>query len=146
MRFFISIIATFLLLACSRTVYVPVKTETTETVTVRDTVVRVKLEKEYVRQSIPDTTSTLETDRSKSTATWANGVLTHDLEDKNVEVPVKVLYRDRVVTEEKEVPVEVVKEKEPPWYWKYGVIALLAILLIYLAKDMLKEAIRKNGL
>ena len=47
--------------ACSRKIYIPVEKTVTVTETVRDTVVQVQIEKEYVKNITPDTTSTVET-------------------------------------------------------------------------------------
>ena len=43
--------------ACSRKIYIPVEKTVTVTETVRDTVVQVQIEKEYVKNITPDTTS-----------------------------------------------------------------------------------------
>lgn len=59
-----------LVAACSRKIYIPVEKTVTVTETVRDTVVQVQLEKEYVKVITPDTTSTVETKYARSTATY----------------------------------------------------------------------------
>lgn len=59
-----------LVASCSRKIYIPVEKTVTVTETVRDTVVQVQLEKEYVKVITPDTTSTVETKYARSTATY----------------------------------------------------------------------------
>ena len=69
-----------LVAACSRKIYIPVEKTVTVTETVRDTVVQVQLEKEYVKVITPDTTSTVETKYARSTATYhGEPLLTHTL-------------------------------------------------------------------
>ena len=88
-----------LVAACSRKIYIPVEKTVTVTETVRDTVVQVQLEKEYVKVITPDTTSTVETKYARSTATYhgESGLLEHDIENKQDSIPVKVVYKDREV-------------------------------------------------
>lgn len=107
-----------LVAACSRKIYIPVEKTVTVTETVRDTVVQVQLEKEYVKVIIPDTTSTVETKYARSTATYhgQSGLLEHDIENKQDSIPVKVVYKDREVIKEVPAPypVEVEKKVEVP--------------------------------
>ena len=103
-----------LVASCSRKIYIPVEKTVTVTETVRDTVVQVQLEKEYVKVITPDTTSTVETKYARSTATYhgESGLLEHDIENKQDSIPVKVVYKEKEVV--KEVPVEVEKKVEVP--------------------------------
>ena len=83
-----------------------------ETVTVRDTAF-VELPVIVEKIQTLDTTSTLENDYAKSEATVTAGILSHSLETKPAQLPVPVekeivyrdsiVFRDRVVTEVKEV-------------------------------------------
>ena len=104
--------------ACSRKIYIPVEKTVTVTETVRDTVVQVQIEKEYVKNITPDTTSTVETKYARSTATYhgQSGLLEHDIENKQDSIPVKVVYKDREVIKEipAPYPVEVEKKVEVP--------------------------------
>ena len=90
----------------------------TVTETVRDTVVQVQLEKEYVKVITPDTTSTVETKYARSTATYhgESGLLEHDIENKQDSIPVKVVYKEKEVVKEVPAPypVEVEKKVEVP--------------------------------
>lgn len=74
-----------------------------------DTVL-VTLPPQFAERTTPDTTSTLENDYAKSTATiLPNGLLFHNLETKQTPVPVPTKKteekRDSVVYREKEIPV-----------------------------------------
>lgn len=104
--------------ACSRKIYIPVEKTVTVTETVRDTVVQVRIEKEYVKNITPDTTSTVETKYARSTATYhgESGLLEHDIENKQDSIPVKVVYKDKEVIKEipAPYPVEVEKKVEVP--------------------------------
>ncbi len=83
-----------------------------ETVTVHDTAY-VELPVIIEKIQTLDTTSTLENDYAKSEATVTAGILSHSLETKPAQLPVPVekeivyrdsiVFRDRVVTEVKEV-------------------------------------------
>lgn len=107
-----------LVAACGRKIYIPVEKTVTVTETVRDTVVQVQLEKEYMKVITPDTTSTVETKYARSTATYhgQSGLLEHDIENKQDSIPVKVVYKDREVIKEVPAPypVEVEKKVEVP--------------------------------
>lgn len=89
--------------------YIPVEKKVTVTETVRDTVVKVRTEKEYVKQTVPDTTSTVETKYARSTAVWHGdtGMLEHTIENKPDSIEVTVQYVDRRVEVEKPVPYPV---------------------------------------
>lgn len=102
--------------SCSRKIYVPVEKTVTVTETVRDTVVQVQIEKEYVKNITPDTTSTVETKYARSTATYhgQSGLLEHDIENKSDSIPVKVVYKDREVITEVPAPYPVEVEKKVP--------------------------------
>ena len=75
----------------------------------RDTVVEVQLEREYVKQVIPDTTSTVETKYARSTAIWHGDTetLEHSIENKPDSIPVRIQYIERKEVIEKPVPYPV---------------------------------------
>lgn len=104
--------------ACSRKIFIPVEKTVTVTETVRDTVVQVQIEKEYVKSITPDTTSTIETKYARSTATYhgESGLLEHNIENKQDCIPVKVVYKDKEIVKEVPAPypVEVEKKVEVP--------------------------------
>lgn len=108
-----------------------------------DTVL-VTLPPQSVERMTADTTSTLETDYAKSTATiLPNGLLFHNLETKQSPVPVPTKKteesRDSVAYVEKEIPVPYPVETEVnrlTWFQQaqiYGcrvLVALLAVLAL----------------
>lgn len=98
------------LMSC-RAKYIPVEKKVTVTETVRDTVVKVRTEKEYVKHTVPDTASTIETKYARSTAVWHGdtGMLEHTIENKPDSIEVSVQYVDRRVEVEKPVPYPVEK-------------------------------------
>ena len=101
------------LCGCSRK-YIPVETKITVKETVRDTVVIVKTEKEYVRENTQDTASTVETKYAKSTAVWHGNsrMLEHTIENKENGIPVRIQYIDHEV--EVKVPAPYPVEVEVP--------------------------------
>lgn len=133
--------------SCTRKIYIPVEKTVTKTETVRDTIVQVKIEKEYVKNITPDTTSTVETKYARSTATYHGdtGILEHDIENKEDSIPVKVVYTDKEVIKEVPAPypIEVEKKVEVPtrmplrWWEKIffytGLVTIVVgVILIFL--------------
>lgn len=101
----------------------------------------ITLPPQTVERTSPDTTSTLENDYAKTTATiLPNGMLFHNLETKQTPVPVPAKkteeQRDSIVYQEKEVPVPYPVEVEVnrlSWMQQaqiYGFRVLVAILLL----------------
>lgn len=101
----------------------------------------ITLPPQTAERTTPDTTSTLENDYAKTTATiLPNGMLFHNLETKQTPVPVPTkkteAQRDSVVYREKEVPVPYPVEVEVnrlSWMQQaqiYGFRVLVAILLL----------------
>lgn len=101
----------------------------------------ITLPPQTVERTSPDTTSTLENDYAKTTATiLPNGMLFHNLETKQTPVPIPTkkteAQRDSVVYREKEVPVPYPVEVEVnrlSWMQQaqiYGFRVLVAILLL----------------
>lgn len=140
-----------ILTGCSKKVYVPVETSTTITERVRDTIVQVQLKQEYVKQVVPDTTSTVETEYAVSTAVWHGdrGTLEHTIGNKSgtVEVPGKVMERVRVIEKPVPYPVYVDKPVDRPvrmplrWYERilaYIGIAALGGGVIWIARKVNK--------
>lgn len=123
--------------ACSTVKYVPVETvkevHVKDSVYLRDTVVRVELEKARISDFVDVTdTLVLSDGYSRSTAflDTTRAVLRGSIEtikpyiEKPVPVKHKIEYRDTVITKEIPVPVEVEKIKKvtPKWAW-YSLIA-----------------------
>lgn len=93
----------------------------TEKEELRDSIVYVYVEKERERNTTRDTTSMLETRYARSEASVSDGVLSHTLENKNDSIPVRIMWKDKLVRDtvyvevfrdkEVEVPVEIIVEK-----------------------------------
>ena len=107
-----------------------------ETVTVHDTAY-VELPVIIEKIQTLDTTSTLENDYAKSEATVTAGILKHSLETKPAQLPVPVekeivyrdsiVFRDRVVTEVKEVERQLTFWQQ--FKMKAGVAAMILTVL-----------------
>lgn len=134
-----ALLSVFLYTGC-KTVRIPVETTTIVKETIRDTVLQVKIEKEFVMQEVRDTTSTVETKYAKSTATWCDGTLKHSIENKTDSFPVRIQYVDRTVEVERPAPypVEVEVPVEQPvrmplrWWEK---------ILVYLGATVLGSGV-----
>jgi len=110
---------------CTRKIYIPVEHKTIETVTLRDTIVQVKLDVIHDSVIIPDTISNLENKYATSYAAWSQGKLRHSLNSKPVSLPVKVQYveKENRIEIPQPYPVEVVKyvERELTWWQKMNI-------------------------
>lgn len=136
------ILLTLLLLsiACTPVKQVAINTNQIDTVyikeLVRDTVVQIKIEKEYIEKTTRDTVSVLNTTTATSTARVTDNQLYHSLEQKQQEIPTKIVYKDKIKEvikyEKQEIPVEVIIEKPyiPQWCWWVIVYAALTIGVI----------------
>lgn len=130
-----------LLTSCATTKIqqVPITNKTIDTVVIkeliRDTIVKVKIEKEYIEKTTRDTVSVLTTELATSTASITLDGLHHTLEQKQQEIPTKIVYKDKIKevvrVVEKEIPVEVIVEKKyiPQWCW-YSLIGNIVITLL----------------
>lgn len=126
---------------CTHKVYVPVERITETTVELRDTTVLVKIEKEHVRVTTPDTTAVAETSVARATATVSNGALSLELENKDVGIPTNVATTVRTITMNNPVPypVEVIKkERYVAWYDKVvrwiGLPSFIILLIIVIRR------------
>lgn len=149
---FLALLLVFLGSGCAKTIYVPVERKTSVKEIVRDTTIDIRLEREYVREIVPDTTSILETKYAKATAIWHGdkGTLEHGIENKDHYIPVKILYVDREIEIEKPAPypVEVrVPEDRPvrmPLRWYEKVFIYLGIIETTLVLSRLGYIFRKK--
>lgn len=139
----VAIIALFLCLtSCTKTVYVPVEHTKTVTVTERDTVVDVKLEKEVVRVKTRDTIAHAQTRYAIAQARWSgeHEQLALNLENKQVSIPVETKYVERFVTDSIPYPVEVpVPVRYVAWYdkvlhWVCGAFGIYIVLRLLLKR------------
>ena len=140
-RHLIFILLGLLVLSC-KVQYVPVKeteyVHTIDSVYFRDTTIKYKVEKEYVRDytGLLDTLD-LETSYASARA-WVDtsrAVLAGSIRNKEnvIDIPLsvkeKVTVRDSIVYKDVPVPVEVVRTVHPKyegWLWGYVVLTLLA--------------------
>ncbi|MDH6304595.1 hypothetical protein M2459_001330 [Parabacteroides sp. PF5-5] len=133
----------------TKTVYVPVERVTTETVTVKDTIVETKLELIRDSVSVPDSMSYLANKYAYSWAEIKEGRLNHSLSMLPVLIPVEIQYieRHRIDSIPAPYPVEVIKkvEKELSWWQSARIrigeisLVLLIIGLGYLGFRFLKQ-------
>lgn len=117
----------FMMISCSPVKQVPVHHYQKDTIKItevlRDTVVITQTEKEYIEKTTNDTTSVLNTKYATSRASVKNNQLHHSIEQKKVDIPTKIVYKDKIKEvvkyEEVEKVVEVIVEKKhiPTWCW-----------------------------
>ena len=129
-----------LLVSCSPVKQVPVHHYQKDTIKItevlRDTVVVVQTEKEYIEKITKDTLSVLNTKFATSRASITNNQLFHSLEQKKVDIPTRIVYKDKIKEvvkyQEEEKVVEVVVEKKyiPQWCWWVICYAALTIGVI----------------
>lgn len=148
-RHLIFILLGLLVLSC-KVQYVPVKeteyVHTIDSVYFRDTTIKYKVEKEYIRDytGLLDTLD-LETSYASARA-WVDtsrAVLAGSIRNKEnvIDIPVsvkeKVTVRDSIVYKDVPVPVEVVRTVHPKYewaLWTWGIAALLGFVLIAYCK------------
>ena len=132
------IINLFWLFSCKTVKPVFIEKEIRDSIYLVDTIVKVHLKPAYKENTTKDTISYLESEYATSEAKTSNGVLFHNLETKEVDVPVKtkIVYKDREVRVPTPYEVErVVKvEKQLSWWQKkkiqLGEVFIVVILVI----------------
>lgn len=139
--------------ACSTIKYVPVKEYVTVTETqteyLRDTLVQVQIEKEYIRDyaGLLDTlrmetayskfVAFVDTSEVKLSGTARNK--SENVINVPVQVKEKVIVRDSLVYKDVPVPVEVVKTVHPKYEWAlwvWGIVSLLVLGFLLYRKIM----------
>lgn len=125
--------------------YVPIETIKVQKEIVRDTLVQVKLVPYKDTVSILDTVSHLENQYAYSDAEYSLGRLNHSLAIKDVELPIKVQYVDRIRVDSIPYKVEVIKEVNKLTRWQtfrlnaFTFIAIgVGIYLLILLRKILK--------
>lgn len=126
-----------ILVGCTKKIYVPVNSYHTITETVHDTIVDVKLD--VIRDSIitDDTISVLSNKYATTTAIWANNRLSHSLTIKDITIPVKVEYKEKIINDSIQIPYPVKGDpiKMPlNWYEKlcvYGFSILMGAGIVW---------------
>lgn len=132
------VVAMLLISSCTTTreVYVPVVSNRSHTITVRDTVIVTQTVADSVSVFTADTTSTLRTSRATSTASIISGRLYHSLyQPPHADsVPVSLVEHHTVDSISYPVYVDRVEERTviPPWMTIVVIISVvgLAIMLI----------------
>ena len=133
MRTFIAVLTAFILVACTKTVYVPVDRVRTVTNTERDTIIKIKPVKEMVYVVTRDTIARARTSYAEAEASLTSGQLALNLQNLDVEIPVETKVLETFIRDSVPYPVEVTKYEEVryvPWYDK--VIRWLALACIIL--------------
>ena len=150
----ILLICLFVSISCGQIKYVPINNQETvnvrDSVVLRDSTVITYLQKERIKEIVPELDTLVMTTTyaiSTSYLDTTHRVLRGKLEQiDTIPVPVKIVYKDKIITREKvvekEVPVEVVREKKvtPKWiWWSLGLnILVIVIFLLRLKfKDIL---------
>lgn len=119
-KYIVCFLLFFIIVGCSRiTTTTPINSIRIDTIVVKeilkDTIVLTEIKREYIEKQTTDTISILSTSLASSTAEIKDNKLHHVLEQKDTTLPVRVVYKDRIVekikTEKKEIPVEVIVEK-----------------------------------
>ena len=130
------LIILLLAVSCSPRIVERVRTEIVEKEVLRDTTIFVPFEKIVQKNVTLDTLSVLDSKLAHSEALISKGVLTHTLEQKEAQIPVKVVYIDKIKTITDsvwiEVPVKgdtIIKEVVPKWAWY--LLSLFVGLVIY---------------
>lgn len=151
MRKFIFILL-FIVCSCGPVRYTPVNNKETinirDSVVLRDSTVITYLQKERIKEIVPELdTLVMETTYAKSISylDTTTNTLRGNLEQlDSVPVKTKIVFKDRIITQEKivekEIPVEVVREKKvtPKWiWWSLGLNFL--IFVIFLLRLKLKS-------
>ena len=151
MRKFIFILL-FIMCSCGPVRYIPIaKNETInirDSVVLRDSTVITYLQKEKIKEIVPELdTLVMNTKYAKSISylDTTTNTLQGTLEQlDSVPVKTKIVFKDRIITQEKivekEIPVEVVREKKvtPKWiWWSLGLNFL--IFVIFLLRLKLKS-------
>lgn len=142
----VALLSLIMLHGCTRTVYVPVETKTTETVEVEvhDTIVEVVTPAERVEVVTEDTSSMLATKYAMSMANVEGGRLHHSLYQwarvDSITLPLTTIKRARRDSIPYPVEVEKVVEVVPAWSWcsltaNAILICVLSILLLRRIKD-----------
>ena len=142
MRKFIFILL-FIVCSCGPVRYIPVNNNETinirDSVVLRDSTVITYLQKEKIKEIVPELdTLVMNTKYAKSVSylDTTTNTLKGTLEQlDSVPVKTKIVFKDRIITQEKivekEIPVEVVREKKvtPKWiWWSLGLNFLIFVI------------------
>ena len=124
-------------ISCSKKiVYVPVNHVETLTEIIKDTVVSYKIVPEYKFIETKDSISRLETSYAISTCKTSNGILSHQLQNKDTNIQIVIQYKDvyKTIIDSVGYPVKgdtIIKEHTnyTGWIW-FSVLAFIMIIYI----------------
>ena len=148
MRKFIFILL-FIVCSCGPVRYIPIEKNETinirDSVVLRDSTVITYLQKEKIKEIVPELdTLVMNTKYAKSISylDTTTNTLQGTLEQlDSVPVKTKIVFKDRIITQEKivekEIPVEVVREKKvtPKWiWWSLGLNFLIFLIFLWRLK------------
>lgn len=143
----VALLSLIMLHGCTRSVYIPVETKTTETVEVEvhDTIVEVITPAERVEVVTEDTSSMLATKYAMSMAAYEDGKLHHSLYQwarvDSISLPLTTIKRARRDSIPYPVEVEKVVEVVPAWsWWTLGLSAVLFAILLLIILSRIKRA------
>ena len=143
----VALLSLIMLHGCTRSVYIPVETKTTETVEVEvhDTIVEVVTPAERVEVVTEDTSSMLATKYAMSMASVEAGKLHHNLYQwarvDSITLPLTTIKRARRDSIPYPVEVEKVVEVVPAWsWWTLSVSAVLFAILLLIILSRIKRA------
>lgn len=149
MKKLILFILLFVSVSCGTTKYIPVNNKEVvnvrDSIVLRDSTVITYLQKERIKDIVPELdTLVMESTYAKSTSyldTTTNTLKGELLQKDSVPVKIKIVYKDRIVTQEKiiekEIPIEVVREKKvtPKWiWWSLGLNFLIFVIFLWRLK------------
>ena len=130
-------IIAFTFISCSRKiVYVPVNHVETLTETIRDTVVNYKIVPEYKFIETKDSISRLETSYAISTCKTSNGILSHQLQNKDTNIQTVIQYKDvyKTIIDSVGYPVkgDTITKTETNYTGWYFFIILSLLVVVYI--------------
>ena len=129
-----------LLLATSCNPKIVERVNVVEKQVLKDTTIFVEVTKEVQKNIVKDTISTLENKFAKTTAIIdEKGYLNHTLEQKDVKLPFKIKYIDKVRDSIVERPIyikgdKVTKEVVPTWCWV--LLSIFVACLVFKLRKM----------
>lgn len=136
-KFWFTVVLSLFIIACAKTVYVPVERKREVVVSKRDTIVLAEIKKEVVRVVTPDTVAVAKTRLAEARAEVSKGRLTLDLRNRtdSLKVATKIIYT--TVRDSIPYPVRVVEEKivrSAAWYdiairWVGGISFLIIVFV-----------------
>jgi len=129
----LSLLVACALSGCAKTVYVPVQSTRTVTEIIRDTTVQVQLQTIRDSVTVADTLSRLENKYAYSSALWSNGLLSHSLGIKPVDIPIEIQYKEIIRTDSIAIPYPVPGADKIVYRQKWWQTALMWLGVLALA-------------